>query len=309
MYVIHPGALGDVLLSVPALRALKAASPHRTLTLAAQPRIGELVRQLGVVDHSVSFESLGLSSLFVDDSTRAPASLVESATPVVCWFGAGDPVFVRRLRAIAPNAIIAPAARAGTPAWQHLLATVASASDAEWRRWVTVPRLLIDEGRRALIAAGWDGTAPVLMVHPGAGSVAKRWSADGFAAVVNDLVTRTPLTVFIHQGPADRDAVTALSAQLRVPARVIAEPTLPDLAGVLSHVVAYLGNDSGISHLAAAVTAPAVVLFTTATMDWRPWALDARVLRVSTESLDAGDVAVVRNAMNGLVKAALGTRA
>ncbi|RPH76792.1 MAG: glycosyltransferase family 9 protein, partial [Candidatus Rokuibacteriota bacterium] len=51
---VHPGALGDVLLAVPALRALRATAGGR-LVLAAQPRIGALLQALDVVDHAVAF--------------------------------------------------------------------------------------------------------------------------------------------------------------------------------------------------------------------------------------------------------------
>ncbi|HXH82722.1 MAG TPA: hypothetical protein VNN07_07310, partial [Candidatus Tectomicrobia bacterium] len=61
---IHPGALGDVLLAVPALRALRARGPERVV-LAAQPRLGALLTTLGVVDGATTVEALALDALFV----------------------------------------------------------------------------------------------------------------------------------------------------------------------------------------------------------------------------------------------------
>jgi len=88
---IHPGALGDVLLGIPALRALRDAGGR--LTLAAQPRIAALLVALGEADEARNFESLRLDALFAGaGDARLPA--VER---VVCWFGARDPDFVRRL--------------------------------------------------------------------------------------------------------------------------------------------------------------------------------------------------------------------
>src|SRR5215467_8584055 len=69
--VVHPGALGDVLQAVPALRALTALG-HR-LTFAGQPRIGELLEGLGVVRAHTSFDTFGLEALFVEGPP--PASL------------------------------------------------------------------------------------------------------------------------------------------------------------------------------------------------------------------------------------------
>ena len=61
---IHPGALGDVLLAIPALRTLRVERPGQALVLAAQPRLGRLLTTLGEVDRALDFESLGLGALF-----------------------------------------------------------------------------------------------------------------------------------------------------------------------------------------------------------------------------------------------------
>ena len=92
---VHPGALGDVLLAIPALRALRATS-SAPLVLAAQPRIGALLETLGIVDGHVAFDALGLDALFVPDADSLPRLPAVAARGV--WFGARDPVFTGRLR-------------------------------------------------------------------------------------------------------------------------------------------------------------------------------------------------------------------
>ena len=76
---------------------------------------------------------------------------------------------------------------------------------------------------------------------------------------------------------------------------------MPALAGVLARCAAYIGNDSGVSHLAAAVGAPAVALFAAANLAWRPWARAARVLTVAIERVEAVDVRSVRGALDALL--------
>jgi hypothetical protein len=280
---IHPGALGDVLLAVPALRALRAGVPG-PLALAAQPRIAALLAALGVVDDGVRFETLKLDALFTDDGRPDPR--VAAAARVVCWFGARDPGFVRRLRAVAPGAVIAPSATGEGPVWEHLLRSV-GAPDGEWRAPVAVPEPLRGAGREALVAAGWDGAAPPLAVHPGAGGVDKRWPVEALAAAVDALVARHALAAVVHEGPADAEAARALRARLRVPSLALHGPALPVLAGALDHAALFVGSDSGVSHLAAAVGAPAVGLFRAANLAWRSWSPSARAL------VDASPAAVL----------------
>ena len=292
---IHPGALGDVLLAIPALRALRAASDG--LTLAAQSHIAALLVALGEADGASDFESLRLDALMAgDDRARLPA-----ATRIVCWFGARDPYFPRRLAALAPRVTVAPSTSPERDVWEHLLATVGDDAARARREVVQVNETLRNHGRAALTAAGVDTTRRVVVVHPGAGGRAKRWPAAAFAEVVAAASTRPDVAIVIHEGPADVDAVAQVSSLVRA-ARVLRAPALPALAGVLSRCTAYVGNDSGISHLAAAVGAPAIVLFSSSNLAWRPWAGAPRLLTVPMGRAVEADVRAVRQAFEALLE-------
>jgi ADP-heptose:LPS heptosyltransferase len=74
-------------------------------------------------------------------------------------------------------------------------------------------------------------------------------------------------------------------------------PALSALAGVLRLASAYVGNDSGVSHLAAAVGVPAVIVFEATNLPWRPWAQEPEVVTVALPRVEATDVAAVRAAI------------
>lgn len=286
---------------MPALRALRAEPPGAQLLFAGQPRIGRLLVELGLVDQAFDFESLHLDALFAG----APEELapeVRRAGRLVCWFGARDPEFAGRLTALVPGAIVAPPYASGRPVWEHLLATVGvpPAAAAPFREPVAVPARLVEEGRRALARAGWDGSTPFVLVHPGAGGVAKRWPAAGFAAVLERVASAGRVAIVVHEGPADHDAGAGLAAGLQAATRRLSEPALATLAGALAAATGYLGNDSGVSHLATAVGIPSVALFTRDALDWRPWAHRVDPLVVDTSRLDPGDVERVAAALLGL---------
>ncbi|HUF92463.1 MAG TPA: glycosyltransferase family 9 protein [Candidatus Limnocylindria bacterium] len=290
---VHPGALGDVLLAIPALRALRAR--HGTVMLVAQPRIADLLVALGLVDEACAVDRLGLDALFVDDGARARLC---GADRVVCWLGARDAAFVRRLSAQAPSVTVAPSVGDGL-VWEHLLRTAAPGAPAVIDP-VVVPAALREAGRDLLRGAGWDGASPLLLVHPGAGGVGKRWPADGFASVVAEVVAERAVTVVVHQGPADAEPVAAL---VRPPARllVLEEPSLPGLAGALAQASAYIGNDSGVSHLAGTVGTPAVVLFVAANLRWRSWSASVRAVTVEAARVRPEDAAAVVDVLAGIL--------
>jgi Glycosyltransferase family 9 (heptosyltransferase) len=264
------------------------------------------------VDRSVDFEALGLAALFeIEPDTAAergwPARCAEElreAGHLVAWVGSRDPAFVRMLTALVPGAVVAPSVGSDRQVvWRHLLDTVgASDADAALRAPVVVPGALADEAHLALRAKGWDGQARLLVVHSGAGGRGKLWPTDGFAAVLARLAEMRPgLAVVVHRGPADSEAVAALSARLSRRELRLDDPPLPLLAGALSLAIAYLGNDSGISHLASALGVPAVLLFGRERITWRPWAEHVLPQLVSMPTLDEADVARVLDALRPLL--------
>ncbi|HYR73861.1 MAG TPA: glycosyltransferase family 9 protein [Candidatus Acidoferrum sp.] len=267
--VIHPGALGDVLQTVPALRGLRAVAPAAPITFVGQPRLARLLVELGAAQQARAFDGFGLEALFVD--APAPAAIAEAVSRVkyvVSWFGSRDETYRRRLHALVPRALVAaPVPDDDTPVWRHLLGTLAGWDLAIPERVepLRAPPLPADEGPAA-------APRPQLVVHPGSGGDWKRWPAERFAEVIHALRHRRAFEVLVHQGPADAEAASRLLALLEGNADALLEPELPRLAAVLGGARAYLGGDSGVSHLAATVGAPSVVLFPPATRRrWAPW--------------------------------------
>jgi ADP-heptose:LPS heptosyltransferase len=294
--VLHPGALGDVLLAIPALRSLAAAAPDGELVLAAQPRIGRLLASLGVVDRCLDFDTLGLDALFADGPAPERLRSLLAGARVVSWFGSRDARFGDRLRSLALESVIAPTVPVEPrTVWEHLLDSVAplTAVQEVRRDPVILGGERVDAGRRALLDAGWDGARPLVILHPGAGGAAKRWPVEGFAEVAQRVARATDADVVVHEGPADHDAVAALRTCVRVPVRVLADPPLETLAGAMHHASLVIGNDSGVTHLAAALGAATLALFIAANVAWRPWSRHARVRVVSAPALAPSDVDTV----------------
>jgi ADP-heptose:LPS heptosyltransferase len=131
-----------------------------------------------------------------------------------------------------------------------------------------------------------------LAIHPGSGSPGKNWPAARFVALAERLATGRRFLVI--EGPADECSVAPLRLERAVIARDL---PLRALGALLRHAGLFVGNDSGVSHLAAAFGAPTLVLFgPTNPAVWSPSGPLVWTLRERAETLDALEVATVERA-------------
>ena len=113
------------------------------------------------------------------------------------------------------------------------------------------------------------------LMHPAAAFATKQWSAENFALAAEHLRTRDIATIAVV-GPKERAIGHELKAHSREPIHVLENLALPEITALASRASLFVGNDSGIAHMAAAVGTPSVVIFGSSNRDhWRPWT-DAR---------------------------------
>jgi heptosyltransferase-2 len=144
------------------------------------------------------------------------------------------------------------------------------APDTSW----TVDRKEREAGKKLLREAGWKG-GPTIAVHLASfAHAAKRWDLERFASVIDLVALETGLEALLLGSASEREVNQATASLVRK-ARVTdvsGMSTLPEVLGLLAEATVFVGNDSGISHLAAAVGTPSVVIFgPTDPEATRPW--------------------------------------
>lgn len=109
------------------------------------------------------------------------------------------------------------------------------------------------------------------LLHPSAAFATKQWPAENFARVCEYLAARGIKRVAIA-AKHERAVLDRLTAASRVPVLTFDDLTLPEIIALASKAKLFIGNDSGIAHIAAAVNTPSVVIFGSSNRDhWRPW--------------------------------------
>ena len=113
---------------------------------------------------------------------------------------------------------------------------------------------------------------PTLVLHPGSGSEKKNWPEEKWADLVQHLIRATPFHLLFVGGEAEGERLQRLAAALPPSrTRVAQSLPLPDLARLLQECTAFIGHDSGISHLCAALGLPGLILWGESVEEiWRP---------------------------------------
>jgi len=297
--VIRGGALGDFLLTLPVLAALRDAAPGARLEVLAYPGIARLATAGGPVDAARSIEYGPLAGFFTRGTVLDPElrDYFASFDLVISYLYDPDGIFAENLRAAGAARLVQGPARPepGSSAIDQLAQPLTE---------LGLPMV-----QRA-VRLGFDATGPAeprLALHPSSGSPSKNWPAARWQALTELLLAENPdLHVALIFGEADQTTFEAL-AGLEASPRVTfwRDLPLPELARHLRGCRAYLGHDTGISHLAAAVGLPGLLLFgPTDPGVWAPPHDTIRMLRAPADRMENITVTAAHAAVRGLLRSA-----
>jgi heptosyltransferase-2 len=288
LLVRAPNWVGDVALSLPALRDLRRAFPGARLSVLARPSVADLYGAVPEVDEIIPSEGLRADRDRVRGAFDAAVLLPNSFGVALVVWGARIPErwgFATDGRGpLLTRAPRVPAAIRGQSQVYYYRAMLdglgldtAPPPDAALR----CPGEWSARGRALL---GSDG--PWLGLNPGASfGTAKRWLPERYAAVGDLVSRRAGARVVLLGGRAERPLADEIAAGMESKPRVLTgETTLPELLGVLSGLAGMVTNDSGPMHLAAALGVPTVAVF--GSTDWRetaPFSARATVVREPVE--------------------------
>jgi len=289
--VLHPGALGDIILSLPALAALRQRFREAHITFAANLDFATAVAQ-GYADEMRSLSCLPLHRLYLRDTLpEQDLRFWQSYERIISWTGAGHEVFEDQLRALSPQSLIgrwkpAPGdARHVSQIFVDTLRSWLGTSDDPGKTRIFLDEAYRRAGTQWLQERGCTpGISPVA-IHPGAGSPTKRWPLPRYQSLARQIVQRKGNAILLVEGPAERGTGRETAADLP-PERVQIAASLPLglLGGVLSCCQSLVGNDSGVAHLAAGLGIPSLVLFgPTSPRQWSPLGSHVLVLRDTTD--------------------------
>ena len=314
--VIFPGALGDLICVMPAIVAIARRHPGASIELMARFELARLAVDRTVVTRGHSIDAREVSQLFTDQPSDSARRLFSQFDRIYSFFASEDVRFREHLNAATDGAVSFHSFRPSGEGHVSQAYLREVGEEASRKGALLEPTANdLTATKQALARSGCD-SSQLIAIFPGSGSPAKNWPAENFMTLASMLATRSGIlrsadsalndtgigyekktrSCAVVLGPAET-ALEPIFRKLSFP--VLKDLDLPTVAGVARIASAFVGNDSGVSHLAAAVGASGVVIFgPTDPSRWRPLASrpgqHVQILRREPiESVKVGEVADV----------------
>lgn len=286
--VVRLRSIGDTVLATPSIHALRRFLPEARIDILLEDWVAPVLEGFREIDNVMTIER---------GSTASRARVVRrlrAARYDVAYNLHGGTTATLLMRASGAKH------RVGYAAYQYSrLHNHAAPPSAElWQRekthsaeqqlalvgWTGVPvtdrpaaRLAVTEEalsgiKKRLEDAGQDHLEPFALIHPAAAFETKQWAAENFARVAEHLHERDIKSIAVT-APGEAHVAAALVKSSSAPVTAFTDLSLPEVTALASRARLFVGNDSGIAHIASAVHVPSVVIFGSSNVaHWRPWA-------------------------------------
>jgi ADP-heptose:LPS heptosyltransferase len=274
--VIFPGALGDLMCLMLALDAISRRHPGASVELMARFELARLVVGRSVVARAHSIDAREVGGLFADETSGDAHGFFRDFDRIYSFFASDGARFRERLAAATDAEVSFHAFRPsgeGHVSEGYLRSIDEGASLISARIEPTADDLA---AARRLLESKCE-SSNLIVIFPGSGSPAKNWPADKFAALASEsgilpsadsALNDKGATCVVILGPAE-ESIEPVFHNAGIP--VLKDLDLPTVAAIASIASAFVANDSGVAHLAAAVGASGVVIFgPTDPVRWRP---------------------------------------
>jgi lipopolysaccharide heptosyltransferase II len=302
---IRLDAMGDVLMTTPALRAIRASRPDAHLALLTSPAGAPVARLIPELDETIVYEAPWLKPLpeggpsasrdlaFISElsARRFDAAVIftvhsQSALPaaLACHLAA-IPLRLAHVRENPYHLITdwVPEPEPDAPIRHEVrrqLDLVASVGYRTEDEHLSV-RVPPDDARRVrtLVAALGLGEGPWLVAHPGASAPSRRYPAEGYIRALGTLAREDGWRVVVTGGHDEIDLAEDVRAGIGEGAVSLAgQLSVGELSALLALAPMLVANNTGPVHLAAAVGTPVVVLYALTNLQHTPWSVPSRVL-------------------------------
>ena len=277
--IIRPCALGDLVVTLPTIEAIRNYFKNARIEIMGYSSFLEIVKGRFYADTISRFDQADIAHLFTKNS-NVPASLINKLSNmdlIISFVSDKEQVMVSNLRAAGVKHVIHyepfPSEGEDIHIIDHFLRCLDLLGVHHSNK---IPKIFLrDEdvllGEKFLNDRVVDPKKMLVAMHPGSGSRQKCWAVDHYAELILLLKKEMDAQILLISGQADTGIVEELRVKVRDNFILVDRLPLPILAAIIKRSNLFVGNDSGITHVAAAVGTPAITIFgPTDPIKWGP---------------------------------------
>ncbi|MGQ3683531.1 MAG: glycosyltransferase family 9 protein [Candidatus Loosdrechtia sp.] len=267
--MIRPGALGDVIVTLPTFSAIRRYFQGSHIEVMGSTSFLEIVKGRFYADTISRFDQADMAAFFVKDIQISETIKKRfSAMDVIISFAMDkEHIMITRLETTGARHVIqySPFPPDGerihiTDHFLKFLDLLGIPYDSK------IPELFLQKEDRLFadnfIKDRVDTSKRLLVaVHPGSGGQKKCWPVKRFAGLISRLEEEMDACVFVISGPADNEIIERLRGEIRKDLIMVERLSIPCLAAVIKQCNLFIGNDSGVTHLAAATGTDTIAIF------------------------------------------------
>jgi ADP-heptose:LPS heptosyltransferase len=292
MFIHHDGALGDVLLSLPAINVIRKTSS--TLHLAAKPEIAIFLKQLGIVQDISGTDSTMYLSLYTAQPNASLKKFLSGFKKAFVFTSRENSIIANSLQTILTHTRVIktiPPENTNIHVAEfrlRQLKTMIGMTDNEIdnkhpQTSPHIPQVYLEEARELLDNFGYSNESPLISIHIGSGGARKCWKLEYYLELAEILVRDYKAFVIIFTGHVESETTKTEINNFISGKKDMIHISDNELIGVaaflnISHI--YIGNDSGVSHFASLFCRKVIVIFgPTNPILWRPVGKNVEVIR------------------------------
>jgi len=297
--ILRGGAIGDFVLTLPALKLLRDRFPKAHLEILGYPRIAALAEKRFYADAIRPIESASFARFFAKNAELPPEMVgyFRGFDLIVSYLHDPDGILEDNLKRCGTAKLLVGPSKLDNSAHAAIqLARPLEALDLHLEDSAAYVYPSDEDHNLARRYLGKKST-PTVALHPSSGSETKNWAVENWIEL-GRLLLSAGYELLVIAGEADEKRVGILeSAWIGKPVRFVKHQPLPQLAALFEGGF-FVGHDSGISHIAAAAGARCILLFGwTDPAIWAPTNKDVTVLRAPDGKMENLGVATVAAAL------------
>jgi hypothetical protein len=277
--IIRPGAIGDTLLTLPVIQALREQYDANHITLVGNAAVLPLAQTSGTVDEIHDYQEARWSHLFIAEvnghnQDARLDGILKRTQLAICWLRDPEGIVERNLKATGiPQVIVAPGhPDPSSPVATHITTYLANTIGLSLQKPLHDIYLSLSDTIQYKDITVYEGS---VALHPGSGGTRKCWPVERFAEVIARLWQQNRM-VLVLAGPAEQERLVRLRNLLQAYPQTgrcefLIDAPLLTIAQHIQKCQCYIGNDSGLTHLASMLGLPTLALFGPSNpITWRP---------------------------------------